>query len=145
MYTVPLRFTKADDAAASFIRHGARYKRIISEFAEMAGLWRTVAERHLKGAITLEPSSDDSSNLAGTALGQPFSIVISPVLIDGEVIGKIVVSKKGLDGSTIICATYLSSFHTPVLLENGEVLFQKNIYNFELLWLCHIAESVLTE
>lgn len=145
MYTAPLRFTNAHEAEDSFIKDGRRYKQIAKRFAEIVKLWEALASQYTGGTVSIESLNVAGTGFAGTVFGQPFEADISPALTSDGVISKLRITKRGTDNNTTVCAAYLYSLHSDVLLSNGRVLIEKDNENLEFLWLCHLAEAVIAE
>lgn len=119
-----------------------RFKKIAEFFDDVADVWRFVASTHLESAAVIDPPT--AGSVAGQALGQSFTATIAPRLTDDGVTGVLTVSKPGVNGKPVLCATYLFSLHTDVLLEDGTTVVALDHPERDLLWLAHLVKAVLS-
>lgn len=136
-------YENGHQAAQALTTANRRYKKIAEFFFDVAEGWRTVATRYLESAVVLDAPA--ASSVTGQALGQSFTATISPRLTDDGVIGVLTVSKPDVNGKPVLCATYLFSLHTDVLLEDGTTVVALDHPERDFLWLAHLVKAVLSK
>ncbi|HAW62096.1 MAG TPA: hypothetical protein DCX26_07195 [Pseudomonas sp.] len=135
-------YENGHQAAQALTTANRRYKKIAEFYFDVAEGWRGLATRNLETAVVLDAPA--ASSVTGQALGQSFTATISPRLMDDGVRAVLSVSKLGADGKPQLCATYLFSLHTDVLLEDGTTVVALDHPERDFLWLAHLVKAVLS-
>ena len=136
-------YENGHQAAQALTTANRRYKKIAEFFFDVAEGWGAVATRHLESAVVLDAPA--ASSVTGQALGQSFTATVTPRLLDGGVVGVLSVSKPDVDGKPALCATYLFSLHSDVLLEDGTIVVALDHPERDFLWLAHLVKAVLSK
>lgn len=122
-----MRFKTGDEGNAAVASHRWAWKRVNTQFNDLADYWQDITKTHLKEVLTISQNAASPLTLTGKCLDKDFTIKLASTMVANQLMGKVIaLTSDQVTGENQQAWSFILSPDGNALSVAGEMLMSRS-------------------